>query len=69
MNHHAAVENHEIFKLRLSRLFLAGIKGLFHSARVKSDERRTSVKMVERPGQSIKTQVSSGKLLTRDSCG
>ena len=32
MNHHAAVENHEIFKLRLGRLFLAGIKGLFHSA-------------------------------------
>ena len=31
MNHHAAVENHEIFKLRLGRLFLAGIKGLFHS--------------------------------------
>ena len=34
MNHHAAVENREIFKLRHGRLFLAGIKGLFHSVLV-----------------------------------
>ena len=31
--------------------------------------RGTSVKVVERPGQSIMSQVSSGKLFTRESCG
>ena len=30
--------------------------------------RGTSVKTVEKPGQSIMSQVSSGKLFTRDSC-